>query len=276
MYDPKTHKYPYPERTDGHYLKVKKNKGIAFDAKYPYVDTSESFLRKKALMGIVFKLLVLPFAKIWLALKTEGKENVKKYKAVIDKGIISCCNHVHLFDFLGIMQTVKPHKPFVLIWAKNINGENGTSMRFAGGIPIPENDLGGTLAYSKAIGKLLTEGGWLHIYPEGSMWEYYAPIRPFKLGAAYFACKYDKPVLPMAYSYRKPGWFGRTIFGKIALFTLRIGEPIYPDKSLEKEARVKDLNARVHAEICSLAGIDPDKNIYPPLYENSKRIDYYD
>ena len=40
MFDPKTKKYPYTERTDEHYLKVKKDRGIVFDEKYPYIDNS--------------------------------------------------------------------------------------------------------------------------------------------------------------------------------------------------------------------------------------------
>ena len=47
MYDPKTDKYPYPEQTDQHYLKVKKNDGTVFDKDYPYVDNSKPFKRKQ-------------------------------------------------------------------------------------------------------------------------------------------------------------------------------------------------------------------------------------
>ena len=30
MFDPKTDKYPYPEQTDMHYLKIKKNNGAQY------------------------------------------------------------------------------------------------------------------------------------------------------------------------------------------------------------------------------------------------------
>ena len=40
MFDPKTNRYPYPVDTDRHYLEVKKDKGIVFDADYPYIDNS--------------------------------------------------------------------------------------------------------------------------------------------------------------------------------------------------------------------------------------------
>ena len=107
------------------------------------------------------------------------------------------------------------------------------------------------------------------------MWEYYAPIRPFKRGATFFACAYNKPILPLAYSYRKPGWIRRKIFHQIACFTLNIGEPIYPNETLSIKEREVELNSRCHDAMCLLAGINPKENLYEALYNNSKRIDYY-
>ena len=106
------------------------------------------------------------------------------------------------------------------------------------------------------------------------MWEYYMPIRPFKRGASYFACSTDRPVLPLAFSYRKPGFF-RRLFHKEAAITLTIGEPLYPDEALPKKEREADLTRRLHDEVCRLAGIDPKENIYPALFDNDKRVDYY-
>ena len=104
------------------------------------------------------------------------------------------------------------------------------------------------------------------------MWEYYAPIRPFKIGAASLAIKNDVPILPMAFSYRKPGWIRRKIFKQIALFTLNIGEPLKANPDLDKSSQIEDLTIRIHEAIVKLSG--QDKNIYEPLYKDSKRIDY--
>jgi hypothetical protein len=35
------------------------------------------------------------------------------------------------------------------------------------------------------------------------------------------------------------------------------------------------MTIRCHEAVCRLAGIEPGENIYPPLYDQSKRIDYY-
>ena len=89
-----------------------------------------------------------------------------------------------------------------------------------------------------------------------------------------FAIKCDKPVIPLAFSYREPGKIRKKVFKQIALFTIKIGEPLYPDKSLKPKERETDLTIRSHRAVCELAGIDPNKNIYEPVFNDSKRIDY--
>ncbi len=275
MFDPKTDKYPYPEYTDQHYLKVKKDNGLIFDAHYPYVDRSKSFRRKQNLIRVLLRCIVFPMTYVRLGLCIKGKENLKEAKEMIEEGAISICNHVHMWDYLGIMNAIKPIRPHILAWAPNIRGENSFLIRMVGGIPIPESDFQATKAYMAHVGDMLDRGGWLHIYAEGSMWEYYQPIRPFKVGCSYFACRFGKPIIPMAYSYRKPNWIRRKIFRQIACFTLNIGKPVFANPNLPKAEREIDLVTRCHDAVCALAGIDPKENIYPPIFHNDKRIDYY-
>ncbi len=275
MFDPKTKTFPYTEYTDQHYLKVKKDNGLVFDKNYPYIDNSKSFKRKQWWFNIFYRVMIVPITYVKMGLKVKGKNNLKKYKDVIDQGVISVSNHVHLFDYLAIKAAIAPRKPCVLVWAPNIRGEFGGPMRMVGGIPIPEKDVPATVAYLDCIKNYINNGGWLHIYSEGSMWEYYAPIRPFKKGAAYFACLCNRPILPMAYSYRKAGWLRSKIFKQPAVFTLTIGEPIYPNNDLAKHEKEADLTKRSHEAICRLAGIEPEENIYPPIFGKNKRVDYY-
>lgn len=274
-FDPKTNKFPYPEETDKHYLEVHKNRGIVFDEHYPYVNTSKSFLFKQGVIRFFLNILVFPICRIRMGLRVEGKENLIRYRDVLDQGTLSVANHVHMWDYLAIMSAIRPFRPYHLSWAPNVNGENGTLIRMVGGIPIPEHSIAGTKAYIKAIRKLLNDGGWLHIYAEGSMWEYYAPIRPFKRGTAHFAVDCSKPILPLGFSYREPGWIRKHIFRQIAKFTLHIGEPLFPDPSLPGKEREDDLTIRCHEAVCKLCGIDPKENLYPPLFSDSKRVDYY-
>ena len=275
MFDPKlNNKYPYPEDTSGHYLEVNLDRGIVFDKNYPYIDYSKSFAFKRFWVRLLLRLIVFPLAKFRFGLRIYGKDNLKKYKDVLSKGAITVSNHVHMWDYIFNMKALHKIKwSYVLVWDKNVNGESGPLVRLVGGIPIPVNDQEATIAFNKEVKKMLDDDNILQIYSEGSMWEYYAPIRPFKNGAACLAIKNNKPILPLAYSYRKAGWLRQKLFKQTALFNLNIGEPIFANPDLDKSSQVDDLTTKVHQAVCYLAGFEGN-NIYKPLYNYSKRIDY--
>ena len=275
MFDPKTDKYPYPEYTDHHYIKVKKNNGKIFDENYHYVDTSFFFWLKQTFSRIIIFLIVFPLARVRLGLKIEGKQILKEHKKEFKKGVISISNHIHMWDYLSIMLAVKPRRPHVLAWKVNLTSENAGLVRLVGGIPIPEGNMKASQVFMLNVLGMLNKGGWLHIMPEGSMWEYYRPLRPFKRGAAYLAIKADKPILPLAFSYREPSRLRKKLFGQIALLTLHVGEPLYVDKSLKGVERELDLTRRMHEAVAKLMELTPEENMYEPIYNNSKRIDYY-
>ena len=272
MFVPNTDRYSFPEDTSGHYLEVKMDRGIVFDKNYPYVDYSKGFAFKRFWVRLLLRLIVFPMAKIRLGIRIKGKNNLKRYKDLLSNGAVTIANHVHMWDYICVMKALHNFKwTYLLSWDKNVNGESGPLVRMVGGIPIPENDLEAQVAFNKAIKKLLEEKNFLHIYAEGSMWEYYTPIRPFKRGAASIAVKNNVPILPMAFSYRKPNWIRRKIFKQLALFQLKIGEPLLPNPELEKTAQIDDLTIRAHEAVNYLAGFE--KSVYPPLYDHSKKID---
>ncbi len=273
-YDPKPTKYPFPENTDGHYLVVKKNDGAVFDKDYPYIDNSKGYKFRAAVMRILVQVIARPVAYLVLGLKVKGKENLKKHKKELSKGVISVANHVHLYDYIAEMLVFWRRKTRIIVWDKNMRGENKYLIRYNGGIPVPVGDMKATAAMSKAVTDYLKGGGWLHIAAEGSMWEYYMPIRPFKTGAAHFAYIADVPVLPCAFSYREPKGLLKLIY-KQGMFTFNVGEPLFIDKSLPKNEAVIDLTKRAHEACCRLAGIAPEENPYPPVFKDSKRVDYY-
>ena len=265
---------PYPEQTDGHYLKIKKDDGTVFDKDYPYVDKSKKFRFKQWWVRVLLYLIVFPMSYIRMGLKIRGKKNIRKNKKLLKQGVISISNHVNMWDYIAVMNAIKPFRSYVLVWNKNVSGESGPLVRLVGGIPIPENDFHATEAYLEAVKDLFDNGGWLHIYPEGSMWEYYRLIRPFKKGIAHLARMSHKPILPMAFSYRKASWIRKTLFKQPGVFNLCIGEPIFLDESLPIQDQEIDLLNRCHQAVNALAGLGEEENPYEAIFNNSKRIDY--
>ena len=73
MFDPKTNKFPYPEYTDRHYLKVNKKYDHVFDAEYPYIDQTGLFERKRRWFRAFLNTLIFPVVRIRLGLKVNGK-----------------------------------------------------------------------------------------------------------------------------------------------------------------------------------------------------------
>ena len=274
MFVPNTNnRFPYPEDTCGHYAEVKMDRGIVFDKDYPYVDYSKGFAFKRFWVRLLLRILVFPWARVKMGIQIKGKKNLRRNKKLLKGGAVTISNHIHYWDYICVMKALHNFKwPYLLSWDKNINGDSGPLVRLVGGIPIPLHDNEATIAFSNSIKKVLDAGGFLQIYPEGSMWEYYSPIRPFKNGAASIAVKNNKPILPMAFSYRKPSWFRSKVLKQPAAITLRIGAPIMADQELNKAKQIQDLTIRAHQAICSLAGFDND-NIYEPIYNNSKRKD---
>ena len=132
-FDPRCTRFPYPEYTSEHYLKIKKNNGIIFDKDYPYIDNSKSFRFKRFFVRFLLHLIVFPSTRFKVGLKIEGKKNLKKNKELIKNGVISISNHSHMWDYICIMKAV-PKWPYTLVWAPNIRGENGTLARLVGGI----------------------------------------------------------------------------------------------------------------------------------------------
>lgn len=273
MFHPHSTKYPYTEFTDQHYLVVKKNNHLVFDENYPYFDDSFSFKWTRFWTRVLLYILVFPLAIIYIGLRVKDHKKLKYYKDVLKDGAISVSNHVHMWDFISVMKAVRPYKPDVLVWATNVRGENGKMIRAVGGVPIPDASKEGSRALNDGIDKYLSNGGWLHIYSEGSMWEYYPYVRPLKLGAFSLACRYNKPVLPIGFSYRKPSWIRKLLFRQDAAITVRIGDPIYKNEFLSESEQRIDLAKRTHEAICALANLQPGENLYPPIFDNSKRID---
>jgi 1-acyl-sn-glycerol-3-phosphate acyltransferase len=244
----------YPANPEDHMILGPKEVDLVLDENYPFLDKSPGFKIRSALLYLGIFTLVFFIAPIRFGLRIEGRDKLRKHRALFRDGALTVSNHVLRWDFLCILQAVRFRRLYFPAWKENISGPDRNLIRLAGGIPVP-TDIHVIKYFNQAFDELHKRRKWFHVFPESSNWPYYQPIRPFKKGMFTIAYKYNLPVIPMAFSYRPARGLYRFFKKNYPLITLRIGEPVLPDLSLSRKDAVKLLRERCHQSILELAGI---------------------
>ena len=258
MYIPEI-KYIYPEHTDDQIIKVKQKRKVVLNEKYYNSLKKVAFKVGQFFFRIIFIFIAYPLVRIRYHLKVEGRKQLKKYKKKLKKnGFITVSNHVFLWDYVALCASMRMGLPNVPAWGKIVSSKFGKIFSLAGVIPIPE-DRRFLVKFMGFIGDVFKENKWVHIYPETGLWYYYVPIRPFKRGAALFAYNYDKPIVPVGYSFRERKGISKWIFKRDPFVTVHIGEPIYPDKTLKKREAIDKLNTEIRNKIIDMVGIKTEE-----------------
>ncbi|MDR2095457.1 MAG: 1-acyl-sn-glycerol-3-phosphate acyltransferase [Treponema sp.] len=244
----------YPDKPDAHMILGPREVDLVLDENYPFIDRSLGFRIRSALIYLGIFTLVFIIAPIRFGLRIEGRSKLKKHRALFRNGALTVSNHVLRWDFLCILQAVRFRRLYFPAWKENISGPDRNLIRFVGGIPVP-TDIHAIRYFNGAFDELHGKKKWFHVFPEGSNWPYYQPIRPFKKGMFTMAHKYNIPVIPFAFSYRPPRGIYKLFKKNYPLITLRIGEPILPDASLPRKEAVNLLREQCHKSIVELAGV---------------------
>lgn len=251
----------YPDKCDEHMITVKHLRDTNFDDKYKYLPSGFWHKVSRACAFLVLNLVAFPVCAIRHGLKIKGRKILRKYKKELKGGAVTVCNHVFMWDYLCVLTAIRPHLPYFPGWKTNFEGPNGPLIRWVGGIPVPTDNMRAMAKFQESIGEVLKQGKWLHFYPEGSMWFYYPDIRPLKPAVFKYAVRYDKPVIPMAISFRPPKGI-RKWFSKKPCADLTIGEPIFPDKTLSSKEAIDKIHAQAYHDMQVLAGINPGNPTY--------------
>ena len=258
MYIPKT-EFIFPEKTDDQIFKVRYKRKVKINRQY--YNRLKTFVFKfvQFFFRILYVLIAFPLVKIRYHLKVEGKKQLKKYKKTLKKdGFITVSNHVFLWDFVALCETMKMGFPKVPMLNELIYSKYGGIFTLAGAVVIPK-DRNAFRGFYGFMDETFKQNKWVHIYPEKGIWYYYAPIRPFFRGAAYFACTYNKPIVPIAYSYRERKGIAKIFNDKDPYITVHIGEPVYPDMSLPKREAETKLNKEIRNKMIKMAGFSSEE-----------------
>ena len=253
--------YQYPDKSDEHMISVKHLRDVNLDTNYPYLQKSVWFKCQRILLRIC-QYTVLPLV-MWLrhGLHIHGKEKLKEHKHIVDNGLLTVSNHVLMWDYICIMVALRPKLGFFPAWKTNLEGPNGPWIRMAGGIPIPTDNLRSMVKFKQAMEEALEQKEWVHFFPEGSMWFFYPDIRPLKKAIFKYAVEFDRPIMPITFSFRPRSGLWKLI-GKDPLVDLNIGDPIFHDKTLSKLEAIKKLQHDTYITMQAMNGIHPGDPTY--------------
>ena len=223
--------YVYPDRCDAHMIDVPHLRDVVVDEHYPFIDRSFAAKCKRIVYWFVSTCILSWLLCITHGLRVYGRENLRKNKELLKNGPITISNHVFYWDFCCIQKVMLGRLGRFPAWRINLEGPNGPLIRMAGGIPIPVDNLAALKKFKAAMDEVLQSKTWLHFYPEGSMWMFYPDIRPLKKAVFQYAVRYDRPILPMTFSFR-PRTGITKLFTQKPEVDLHIGAPMFPDKTL--------------------------------------------
>jgi 1-acyl-sn-glycerol-3-phosphate acyltransferase len=201
-------------------------------------------------------------------LMKEKKLIVKEIKGIenlrdLQSGAVITCNHFNAFDSFAIQMAYdaakQPKRKFYRVIREgnytSFTGFYGMLMRNCNTLPLSSN-YKTMQKFLVAVDKVLTDGHFLLVYPEQSMWWNYRKPKPLKAGAFQFAAKNNVPVLPCFITMKDTDILGEDGFF-VQEYTVHVSPPIYPDESLGRRERASQMMAK-NAEIW--------KNIYETEY----------
>lgn len=242
-------------------ISVKHLRDVVLDENYPYLQKSFWFKCQRGLLRVC-QYTVLPLV-LWLrhGLHIHGKKKLKQYKSLFQEGLVTISNHVFMWDYICIMIALRPRLGFFPAWKINLEGPNGPLIRMAGGIPIPTESLRPMVQFKQAMEEVFIRKDWMHFFPEGSMWFYYPDIRPLKKAVFKYAVTFDRPILPLTFSFRPRKGLWKLI-GKRPLVDLNIGDPIYYDQSLPKQEAIEKMQRDAYHIMQAMCDIHPGDPTY--------------
>ena len=248
----------YPDKPDEHNIEVKITGNTVIDENYPFLDKSFKFNFMRRLMHLGIFSMVFFICVLFYGLKIEGRKNLRKHKKILKNGAMTVSNHIHKWDFLFVLKAVRYRLMYFPALKEHINSPDKNFVRYSGGIPIPES-IHAFKAFNQAFDEIYAKKKWIHAYPESALFYFFQPIRPFKKGVFTLAHRNNLPVVPIAFSYRKPrfpytfvNWLRRQ---NLPMVTARIGEPLLFDTSLPRKEAVIKMRKECHEAVVRLAGI---------------------
>ena len=198
------------------------------------------FSKIKTRIAVIMEWFAKRKIKKMFDIEIKGEENIKN----ISGGAIITSNHFAPTENIAVKlaseKAKKKHKLYKVVREGNffMPGAIGFLLKNCRTLPISSN-IHTMKILDNAIGEILSNGDFILVYPEQSMWWNYKKPRPYRIGAYHYAAKYNVPVIPCFVTLSKKGTIGKDGFPELK-YTIHIMEPIYPnpEKIVRENAKI--------------------------------------
>ncbi|MBQ4324458.1 MAG: hypothetical protein IJC29_01560 [Clostridia bacterium] len=250
-----------PKIGDTVYYRAEDEEHSGIERSCPTVDEHFRYVPKcllwRACAFVVYRLIITPFAFLWCKLKFRHKiKNKRVLRACRDRGLFLYGNHTLMSGDAYIPSLVTfPKRCYVVVNPQNLSVRGTRNLlKMCGAIPTPTT-YRGLRSFSEALEKRTVQNHAVTVYPEAHIWPYYTGIRPFPETSFTYPVRMDEAV------YCFTNTFHRRRLGKTPKVITYVDGPFYPDATLPRGERAKDLRDRVYATMCARAAL----STYAPI-----------
>lgn len=213
-----------------------KRKTIVVDKNFKYISKNPLF---KSLAFVCHRLIMKPFAFVYMKIKFRHKVVGKKHLKNFKNGYFLYANHTLMAGDAFIPNLTSHKKTYMIVHADNVSQKGLKNfMVMNGAIPVPTHPSG-MKSFLNAV-ETRAKSCPIVIYPEAHIWPYYTKIRPFQSGSFRYPIKFDRPVFCLTNTFVK------TKFRKTPKVITYIDGPFEVDKNLplkEQERALQELVA---------------------------------
>ena len=197
---------------------------------------------------MTYYLLAIPllylYSKVILNLKFK---NLKRFRQ-IKGGAIIVSNHVHTLDSVFNSIATFPKRPIITAQPENFDLKiAGFFVHLLGARPTPRNPLETQIFFNK-LSNYARKGRYIHMFPEGELIEKDTNIREFKRGAFKLAIQSSCAIIPIKIEFDK----SKTLIWNRNRITLKVGQPIYPDLTINKKESLTKLQEQTTLQMKEL------------------------
>ncbi len=234
------------------------------DENYKYVRDGSFF--GKAISFIVYRVLAMPIAFLYLKLKFRHKTIGKEKLAGIGAAFIYGNHTQQVADALIPTFISMPKKAYVIVHPANVSMPLlGRLTPYMGALPLPDG-LKAARNFNAAVKRSTELQKPVFIYPEAHIWPYYTGIRNFPSDSFSYPIKYGTPVFCFTNTYQKRKR------GKGVRLVTYIDGPFYPKNELCGAAQRADLRTQVYNSMKSRAEMSTAVMIkYEPLCRSENK-----